>query len=215
MVAGAPSDAALPGLAATGLSFREVALARVDLAGGRLINLAFADVELDTCNLATIDARSGSMRRVIALGCRMTGLLWTEGALRDVTLSDCAIDLASFAATTIEHVVFERCILRQTDFQDADLRLVSFVDCDLTDADVSGRAPRPLRAARLHPRRPARGGEPAWRGDAVGGRRRRGGHLRRRGGRAGARRRTTEDSRAASPSSARAITSRWISLVPS
>ena len=47
------SDAALPGLAATGLSFREVALARVDLAGGRLINLAFADVELDTCNLAT------------------------------------------------------------------------------------------------------------------------------------------------------------------
>ena len=47
------SDAALPGLAATGLRFREVALARVDLAGARLINLAFADVELDTCNLAT------------------------------------------------------------------------------------------------------------------------------------------------------------------
>lgn len=132
------SDAALPGLAATGLSFREAALARVDLAGGRLINLAFVDVDLDTCNLATIDARSGSMRRVTARGCRMTGLLWTEGALRDVTLSDCAIDLASFAATTIEHVVFERCILRQTDFQDADLRLVRFVDCDLTDADLSG-----------------------------------------------------------------------------
>ena len=132
------SDGALPGLAATGLSFREATLARVDLAGGRLINLALTDVELDTCNLATIDARSGSMRRVSARGCRMTGLLWTEGALRDVRLSDCAIDLASFAAATIEHVVFERCILRQTDFQDADLRLVSFVDCDLTDADVSG-----------------------------------------------------------------------------
>ena len=78
------------------------------------------------------------MRRVTVRGCRMTGLLWTEGALRDVTLSDCAIDLASFAAATVEHVVFERCILRQTDFQDADLRLVSFVDCDLTDADLSG-----------------------------------------------------------------------------
>ena len=132
------SDADLPGLAATGLSFREVALARVDLAGGRLINLAFADVDLDTCNLATIDARSGSMRRGNGRGCRLSGLLWTEGALRDVTLSDCAIDLASFAAATVEHVVFERCILRQTDFQDADLRLVSFVDCDLTDADLSG-----------------------------------------------------------------------------
>jgi uncharacterized protein YjbI with pentapeptide repeats len=132
------SGSALPGLAATGLSFREAVLARVDLAGGRLINLSFADVELDACNLATIDARSGSMLRVTARGCRMTGLLWTEGALRDVALSDCAIDLASFAATTIEQVTFERCILRQTDFQDADLRLVRFVDCDLTDADLSG-----------------------------------------------------------------------------
>ena len=56
------SDADLPGLAATGLSFREAVLARIDLAGGRLINLSLADVELDTCNLATIDARSGSMR---------------------------------------------------------------------------------------------------------------------------------------------------------
>jgi uncharacterized protein YjbI with pentapeptide repeats len=132
------SDAALPGLAATGLSFREAGLARVDLTGARLINLAFADVELDACSLATVDARSGSMRRVTARGCRLTGLLWTEGALRDVLLTDCAIDLASFAASTIEHVVFERCILRQTDFQDADLRLVRLVDCDLTGADLSG-----------------------------------------------------------------------------
>src|SRR6187549_1867780 len=41
------SDSALAGLAATGLSFREAVLARVDLAGARLINLALADVELD------------------------------------------------------------------------------------------------------------------------------------------------------------------------
>ena len=114
-----------------------MALARVDLAGARLINLAFADVELDTCNLATVGARSGSMRRVTARGCRMTGLLWTEGVLRDVVLRDCRIDLASFAATTIEQVVFDGCILRQTDFQDAELRMVSFVDCDLTEADLS------------------------------------------------------------------------------
>ena len=129
---------ALPELRATGLSFREAALARVDLTGGRLINLSFADVDLDTCSLATIDARSASMLRVAAHGCRMTGLLWTEGALRDVVVRDCRIDLASFAASRIEQVVFERCNLRQTDFQDADLRGVRFVDCDLTGADLSG-----------------------------------------------------------------------------
>jgi uncharacterized protein YjbI with pentapeptide repeats len=131
------SDASLPGLVATGVGFRETALARVDLTGGRLINLSLADVELDACNLATVDARSGAMRRVTARGCRLTGLLWTEGTLRDVVLRDCRIDLASFAATTIEQVVFDGCILRQTDFQDAELRAVSFVDCDLTEADLS------------------------------------------------------------------------------
>ncbi|HEX5898271.1 MAG TPA: hypothetical protein VFY32_02645, partial [Solirubrobacteraceae bacterium] len=36
------SDASLPGLVATGLGFRETVLARVDLSGGRLINLSFA-----------------------------------------------------------------------------------------------------------------------------------------------------------------------------
>jgi uncharacterized protein YjbI with pentapeptide repeats len=132
------SDASLPGLSATGLSFREAVLARLDVTGGRLINLSLSDVELDACSLATVDARSGAMRRVIARGCRMTGLLWTEGTLRDVVLRDCVIDLASFAATTIEQVVFERCVLRQTDFQDAELRAVRFVDCDFTGADLSG-----------------------------------------------------------------------------
>jgi uncharacterized protein YjbI with pentapeptide repeats len=132
------AGASLPTLTATGLSFREAVLARLDVTGGRLINLSFTDVELDACSLATVDARSGAMRRVVARGCRMTGLLWTEGGLRDVVLRDCAIDLASFAATTIEQVVFEGCILRQTDFQDAVLRAVRFVDCDLTGADLTG-----------------------------------------------------------------------------
>jgi uncharacterized protein YjbI with pentapeptide repeats len=55
-----------------------------------------------------------------------------------VVLSECRIDLASFAASTLEQVVFDGCILRQTDFQEAELRAVRFVDCDLSAADLSG-----------------------------------------------------------------------------
>jgi uncharacterized protein YjbI with pentapeptide repeats len=113
-------------------------LERVDLSARREANLAFADVELDGCNLANLDARGGTLRRVLATTCRMTGLLWTEGSLRDVVLRDCRIDLASFAATTIEQTVFEGCLLMQTDFQEARLRAVRFVDCDLSGADLSG-----------------------------------------------------------------------------
>jgi uncharacterized protein YjbI with pentapeptide repeats len=113
-------------------------LERVDLSASRRPDLAFADVELHACNLANLDARGGSMRRVVAERCRLTGLLWTEGSLRDVVLRECRIDLASFAATTIEQTVFEECLLAQTDFQDARLRAVRFVDCDLSGADLSG-----------------------------------------------------------------------------
>jgi uncharacterized protein YjbI with pentapeptide repeats len=115
-----------------------VRLERVDLSASRLPNLSLTDVELDGCNLANLDARGGSLHRVLAKTCRLTGALWTEGRLRDVVLRDCRIDLASFAATTIEQVVFERCQLTQADFQDAHVRTVGFFDCDLSEADLSG-----------------------------------------------------------------------------
>jgi uncharacterized protein YjbI with pentapeptide repeats len=53
-------------------------------------------------------------------------------------LDECRIDLASFAASTLEQVVFDECILRQTDFFDAELRAVRFERCDLSGADLSG-----------------------------------------------------------------------------
>jgi uncharacterized protein YjbI with pentapeptide repeats len=52
-------------------------------------------------------------------------------------LSDCRVDLASFAATRLDQVIFERCLLTQADFQEATLRAVRFVDCDLTEADLA------------------------------------------------------------------------------
>jgi uncharacterized protein YjbI with pentapeptide repeats len=109
-----------------------------DLGASRRPGLELADVELDGCNLANLDARGGTMRRVVVNRCRLTGLLWTEGSLRDVAMDDCRVDLASFAGSTIEQTVFERCLLMQSDFQDARLRAVRFVDCDLSGADLSG-----------------------------------------------------------------------------
>jgi uncharacterized protein YjbI with pentapeptide repeats len=110
----------------------------VDLSGERRPGLELAEVALSDCNLANLQARGGILRRATVRRCRMTGLLWTEGTVRDVTLSESRIDLASFAASTLEQVVFDGCILRQTDFQDAELRAVRFVDCDLTGADLLG-----------------------------------------------------------------------------
>ena len=55
-----------------------------------------------------------------------------------MTFSNCRIDLATFAGTTFERVVFEDCLLAQTDLQEALLRSVRFDRCDLSEADLSG-----------------------------------------------------------------------------
>jgi uncharacterized protein YjbI with pentapeptide repeats len=130
-------DAVLPELAAPGLRFEESRLERVDLSSGRLAHLSLSDVELESCNLANADVRGGSAWRARIARSRLTGLSWTEGLARDVVLTDCRIDLASFAATRLDQVVFERCLLTQADFQEANLRAVRFVDCDLTEADLA------------------------------------------------------------------------------
>jgi uncharacterized protein YjbI with pentapeptide repeats len=124
-------------LAVPSLRFEESRLERVDLSGGRLARLSLSDVELESCNLANADVRGGSAWRARIARSRLTGLSWHEGLIRDTVLSDCRIDLSSFAATRLERVVFERCLLVQADFQEANLRAVRFVDCDLTEADIS------------------------------------------------------------------------------
>jgi uncharacterized protein YjbI with pentapeptide repeats len=106
--------------------------------GTRAPGLALADEELVDANLANVDARGATFRRVVLRRCRLTGLLLTEGTLRDVTIAECRVDLASFAGCTLEQVVFEDCLLGGASFQDARLRSVRFSRCDLAEADLSG-----------------------------------------------------------------------------
>ena len=48
------------------------------------------------------------------------------------------MDLASFAACTLEQVVFEDCRMEGSSLQEARLRHVRFDRCDLSEADLTG-----------------------------------------------------------------------------
>jgi uncharacterized protein YjbI with pentapeptide repeats len=105
---------------------------------GERAGLRLVDEELADASLANVDARDGELVRVVLRRCRLTGLLLTEGKLRDVVVADSRADLASFAACTLEQVVFEDCRLEGSSFQEARLRFVRFERCDLSEADLSG-----------------------------------------------------------------------------
>jgi len=128
------------------LSGREAADAEVDQCRYRDVNLSqvtlrralIRDAVFDRCDLANVRARDCSMSRTAIRGSRMTGFAWLSGGLRDVTLDDCRIDLASFAASKLSDVVFTGCRLNQADFGEADLSGARFERCDLTQAQFAG-----------------------------------------------------------------------------
>jgi uncharacterized protein YjbI with pentapeptide repeats len=110
----------------------------VDLTGGRLPRLALRNCLVTGGSLANVSIREGSAERCAFDRVRLTGILWQESVLRDVSFQGCRIDLASFAATRLERVRFEDCILAQADLQDARLTAVVFCDCDLREVDLTG-----------------------------------------------------------------------------
>ncbi len=136
-------DSDLSGAHAPGVAIREGRLRGTRLAGAELAGLELTDVELRGCDLANLRAapQSGWIR-VRATNCRMTGLTFTDGVLRDVSLQGCRIDLASFGGARLQRVSFEECDLSQTDFLEAQLEGVRFTDCTMTATD--------LRGAKLH-----------------------------------------------------------------
>lgn len=132
------ADAALPDQHARGVGFETVKLTKVDLSGSRLDHLRVADGELSACNLANVQGRGADLMRVIIETSRLTGIALPETVLRDVTMRECRIDLASFGFSRLARVTFENCLLAQTDFLEAHLESVRFHSCDLTRADFRG-----------------------------------------------------------------------------
>jgi len=136
-------DSDLSGARAPGVAIREGRLRATRLAGAELEGLELTDVELIGCDLANLRAGPrGGWIRVRAANCRMTGLTFIDGVLRDVSLRGCRIELASFGGARLQRVSFEDCDLSQTDFLEAELDGVRFTGCEMAATD--------LRGARLH-----------------------------------------------------------------
>ena len=109
-----------------------------DLGGQTIRGWRLNDVAIERGNLANLVAPELTLRRVAVSGARLTGVQWTRGSIADVTFRDCRIDLATFAGTTFERVVFDGCMLGQAELREALLRSVRFDACDLTEADLTG-----------------------------------------------------------------------------
>lgn len=107
------------------------------MAGVTLDRSAFADCRVDNSDWANLRTSKSAMSRVELQAVRLTGLNWTDGTLRDVTIRDCRADLSTFRFTSFKDVAFIDCNLSRADFTNADLRGAHFTGCDLTAAQFA------------------------------------------------------------------------------
>ncbi len=84
---------------ASGVKLDTVKLFNVELGDSRLQDLRVANSRLTGCNMANVQAGRANFARVSIEASRLTGIALTEAALRDVTLRDCRVDLASFGSS--------------------------------------------------------------------------------------------------------------------
>jgi uncharacterized protein YjbI with pentapeptide repeats len=102
-------DRDLSGRSADGAEFEQCRFKGSDLSGTQLDGAAFTDCLFESANLANLRAEKSSMIRARLSTLRMTGAHWINGVMRDVTISECRLDLSSFRFTDFSSVVFKGC----------------------------------------------------------------------------------------------------------
>lgn len=132
------SDEAHPRLQLGGLTFEQAIFDRVDLSESKWSSLEFFEVLLENCTNVNADWSACRLETVEFRRSRLTGTNFAGGNLDDVCLTSCKMDLSILHDSKLSRCRFERCDLREADFQGATLRHVQFRDCDLRNARFPG-----------------------------------------------------------------------------
>jgi uncharacterized protein YjbI with pentapeptide repeats len=121
--------------------FRRVTMPETVWRGARL-----EDCEFASCDLARAKPARLSLRGATFVGCRLTGIEWSDLAANPtVSFTECNLQYASFIGVNLTGTSFRRCRLIETvfadvrltgaDFAGSDLSGTTFEGCDLTRAD--------------------------------------------------------------------------------
>lgn len=132
------SSVNLSGQTAQRPTFESVVFHNGSLSASVLPGVHVRDTQLDTCDLAEADWEHADLARVELLSCRLLGFKATEARFQDAVFKDCDARYAVLFSTHFKAARFERCMLGEASFQEADLSGVIFHQCDLSQADLRG-----------------------------------------------------------------------------
>ena len=128
----------ITGLQVKGFSTSEVSFDKVIMSGTKFEKAGLADVILSGCDLIATSFSDTSWQRVHIKGSRCSGLQLQMGILKDITFTDCKLNLANFRFAKLTNVLFDNCVLDEADFYAAQLMNIQFKNCTLIKTQFSG-----------------------------------------------------------------------------
>ncbi len=96
--------------------FTDVLLRDVRLIATSLAETSWADVTLDSCVAAGVEAFGARLRRVTLRGCKLDSVNFRDAQLTDVTFEDCVLQDVDFGGAALTRTGFPGCRLSGTDF---------------------------------------------------------------------------------------------------
>ena len=127
-------------LLALGPDFEQYRFINCELTGASLAGLRFEDCLFERCNLTTAKLGGTALQNVAFADCKLLGVAFSacQDLLFGVHFDDCQLRYASFGGKKLAGTRFERCLLAETDFTNADLSNATLAGCDLTGTIFHG-----------------------------------------------------------------------------
>lgn len=103
-------------------------------------DVLFEDCQFKACNLSLCKSKAASWNNVSFIGCKMTGINFSEANRFTFRAGfcECQLQFASFHALTLQDIRFDNCQLEGVDFSDCNLKKAVFNECELSQAEFTG-----------------------------------------------------------------------------
>jgi len=98
--------------------------------------IVFADCYFEDCNLSLVKLPGTGLQNVQFKNCKLSGADFSKSLdfLFEINFTNCILDNAIFYKKKNKKAKFEDCSLIETDFTEADLTDVKFINCNLNRA---------------------------------------------------------------------------------
>ena len=127
-------DVPLRGTIAKHLCCEHSYFRQVDLSKSRWDSVELGDVLVDNCQLSNAVWCNCRIERVALRRSQLTGFAAADGKFQADQFGRCKMNLSVFHDTHFVDCRFEKCDLREADFQGASIRRTIFRECDLRGA---------------------------------------------------------------------------------